>query len=291
MDKNASGGILQPSRSMLNNRWLPKVAWLLTATFSFAQETPSPHFEVASVKPASASGFGPFSGGPGSSDPERVTFGGTTVEVLIQEAYGVQADQISGPDWLRSEWYMVTAKLPPGTTREQYRQMMANLLAERFGLKVHRASKEGAGYNLTVTPGGPKLGSAVESTERFAPFSNRRGDDGKMHATFANTSMAVLANRLGMVLSTGQRFAPGSQPEVVRVIDQTGIAGHFDFKLEFPAPSIPGLPGNGINVDAEDIPGLVNEAMAKQLGLKLIPTKITLDLVIVDHAERVPSAN
>jgi uncharacterized protein (TIGR03435 family) len=277
---------------MLSSAWFANVAWLLAATFSFAQETPYPHFEVASVKPASVSGFGPFSGGPGSSDPERVTFGGTTLEVLIQEAYGVQADQISGPDWLRSEWYTVTAKLPPGTTREQYRQMMANLLAERFGLKVHRASKEVAGYNLTVTPGGPKLGSAVESTERFAPFSNRRGDDGKMHATFANTSMAVLANRLGMVLSTGQRALPGSRPESVRVIDQTGIAGRFDFKFEFTAPSIPGLSfANGTNVGAEDIPGLVNEALAKQLGLKLIPRKITLDLVIVDHAERVPSAN
>jgi len=157
--------------------------------------------------------------------------------------------------------------------------MIASLLAERFGLVVHRASKQVSGFNLTVTPGGPKLGSAVESTERLAPFSQRRGDDDLMHATFANTSMAILANRLGMVLSTGRRVAPGSAPELVRVVDQTGIAGRFDFKLEFPAPSMPGLSGNGIN------------KLKKQLGLKLTPTKIMLDLVIVDHAERVPSAN
>jgi len=94
-----------------------------------------------------------------------------------------------------------------------------------------------------------------------------------------------------MVLSTGQRRVPGSPPEFVRVVDQTGIAERFDFKLEFPAPSIPGLPGNDTSVDPDDIPRLVIEALAKQLGLKLTPTKIDLDLVIVDHAERTPSAN
>jgi uncharacterized protein (TIGR03435 family) len=274
---------------MPNGVWLANMAWLLAAAFSFAQENPAPHFEVASIRPAS--GPGAFSGGPGSSDPERITFGGTTLEILIQNAYGVQPDQISGPDWLRADWYTVTAKLPPGTTLGQERQMIASLLAERFGLVVHRASKQISGFNLTAMPGGPKVGSTVESTERFAPFSERRGDDGLMHATFANTSMATLANRLGMVLSTGQRFASGSRPEPVRVVDQTGLAGRFDFKLEYPAPSLPGRLGNGINVDPDDVRGLIVEALAKQLGLKLTPTKITLEMVIVDHAERVPSAN
>ncbi len=274
---------------MLNSVCVANVAWLLTATFSFGQENPSPHFEVAAIKPAT--GRGPFSGGPGSSDPERITYAGTTLEILIQEAYGVEGDQISGPDWLRTEWFTLTAKLPPGTTREQYRPMMANLLAERFGLVIHHASKEVSGYNLSVMPGGPRLGAPVQLTGQFAPFSSKRGDDGLMHCSFGQTSMPLLANRLDMVLSTGRKFTRGSRPEPVRVIDQTGLAGRFDFKLEFPAPSIPGLPGNAIDVDPEDTPRLIIEAMAKQLGLKLTPTKIVLDLVIVDHADRVPSPN
>ena len=49
----------------------------------------------------------------------------------------------------------MTAKLPPGTTVEQYRQMMANLLAERFGLICHRVTKDFAGYEITVAKGGP----------------------------------------------------------------------------------------------------------------------------------------
>jgi hypothetical protein len=51
--------------------------------------------------------------------PERITYEGTTLEILIQGAYGVQADQISGPGWLRTEWYTLAAKLPPGTTLER----------------------------------------------------------------------------------------------------------------------------------------------------------------------------
>lgn len=280
---------------MRTSVWLASAAWLSTAPFSFGQGNPSPHFEVASVKQATGNKPGLFSGGPGSSDPERVTYDGTTLEVLIQNAYGVMPDQISGPDWLRSERYTVTAKLPPGTTGEQFREMMANLLAERFGLVVHRVPKVVSGYNLEIMPGGPKLGPAVEKTERFAPFSGRRGDDGLMRYTFENTSMATLANRLGSVLATGRPVARGSRPETVRVVDQTGVTGRFDFKLEFPAPSVPGLPGlsstNGANVDPEDVPALVNDALKKQLGLKLTATKISLDMVIVDHAERVPAAN
>jgi uncharacterized protein (TIGR03435 family) len=284
--------ILRERRPMLNTVWFASVAWLLTATISLGQEKQSPHFEVASVRQVTGSRLGSFSGGPGSNDPERITYEAATLEILIQGAYDVLPDQISGPDWLRSDLYAVTAKLPPGTTGDQFREMMANLLAERFGLVVHHVSKEISGYDLVVMPGGPELGAPVEKTERFAPFANRRGEDGLMHCSFGNTSMTTLANRLGMVLRTGQLVAPGSRPELVRVVDQTGVAGRFDFKLEFPAPSLPGLSSaNRANIAPEDVPALVNDALKKQLGLKLTPAKIKLDMVVVDHAERVPSAN
>lgn len=147
------------------------------------------------------------------------------------------------------------------------------------------------GYDLGVMPGGPKLGSPVQQADRPIPFAESRGADGFMHCDFKQTSMALLANRLGLVLLAGQRHIPGRPPDFPRVNDRTGVAGRFNFELDFPAPSIPGLPGNGTSVEPEDIPSLVAEALAKQLGLKLTPAKIALDLVIVDHAERVPSAN
>src|SRR5579863_10342124 len=138
---------------MRNGIWFASVTWLFATSLGFGQVNSSPHFDVASVRvtarplPMSAGGH-PMAmiGGPGTADPGRVNWESTTLEVLIQLAYGgartLTPDQVSGPDWLRTEWYRVAATMPPTTTVEQFRQMMANLLAERFGLVVHHASKE-----------------------------------------------------------------------------------------------------------------------------------------------------
>src|SRR5581483_5212386 len=88
---------------------------LLTRGCSFAQASPPEHFEVASIK-HSAQTMGRFSGGPGSNDPERVTYESASLELLIREAYHLEPYQVSGPSWLRTEFYTVTAKEPPGTT-------------------------------------------------------------------------------------------------------------------------------------------------------------------------------
>ncbi len=89
-------------------------------------------------------------------------------------------------------------------------------------------------------------------------------------------SMLNFANSLGRLLSSGPRG-------LVKVVDQTGLTGEFDFQLRYPAPSL--------TVDPVDVPRLLAEAMLKQLGLKLTPTKVKLDMVVVDRAEKVPSEN
>src|ERR1700749_3010482 len=86
-----------------------------------AQSDVSPHFEVASVKrELEAGGFQRFSGGPGSADPERVTIERAPMQDLIVMAYGVESYQVSGPAWIATERYAVTAKLAKGTTDKQF---------------------------------------------------------------------------------------------------------------------------------------------------------------------------
>jgi uncharacterized protein (TIGR03435 family) len=53
----------------------------------FAQSSPPGHFEVASVKHSAQKEWGRFRGGPGSKDPERVTYESTPLENLIRDAY------------------------------------------------------------------------------------------------------------------------------------------------------------------------------------------------------------
>src|SRR5260370_41465363 len=105
---------------------------LLGCAYCPAQSDQSPHFEVASIKSATRPGI--FSGGPGS---ERATYGGTTLEILIRYAYDLGLGQVAGPSCIYTDWWAVTAKLPPGTTTSHFRQRRADLPAERVWLVSH----------------------------------------------------------------------------------------------------------------------------------------------------------
>jgi len=238
-----------------------------------AQSEPSPHFEVASVKPMGEGRLGSFSGGPGSTDPERITFQATTMENLIRSAYNVLPYQISGPSWLSTERYAVTAKLPPGTSLEQMRQMLANLLAERFGLVFHRVMKDFPGYAITVAKGGPKL-TPTTHDDKFPVFRGASDGHGSMHYELTQTSTALLTNRISMMLRTG----PGSTTEPV--VDRTGITGKFDFTLD-----VSDKPGP----DLEDVATDISDALERQAGLKLERVKVPLPVLMIDHVERVPT--
>jgi uncharacterized protein (TIGR03435 family) len=234
----------------------------------FPQGSFPEHFEVASVKHSEQKGMGRFRG-----DPEHVTYESTTLQLLIRDAYHLEPYQLSGPSWLNTELYTVTAKEPPGTTLEQFRHMLANLLAERFGLVTHRVMKDFAGYEIVVAKGGPKLAAAAPTADKFPAFDGSRDANGLMGYTFRQTSMKLLTNRLEIMM---RMTSP--------VVDHTGIDGKFDFHLDVETPpQSPADPGD--NVDN------ISDAMQNQLGLKLNRVKIPLEVLVVDHAERQPAAN
>jgi uncharacterized protein (TIGR03435 family) len=69
-----------------------------------------------------------------------------------------------------------------------------------------------------------------------------------------------------------------------RVLDKTGLTGKYDFTLEFSLRELAAEPGD------DPLPSLV-DALQQQLGLKLEDKKAPFDLVVVDHAEKVPTEN
>jgi len=129
----------------------------------------APEFEVASVKraevPEGARTHMPpeisdrigMSGGPGSKAPGRIDYTAISFKGLLEKAYDVKRDRISGPAWISSEHYTINAKIPPGTNPEQFRLMLQKLLTERFHMTLHRESKEIPVYRLKVAKNGPKL--------------------------------------------------------------------------------------------------------------------------------------
>ena len=126
----------------------------------------SPTFEVASVKLAEPQPEGMMrvrmSGGPGTPDPGQLTYTNVSLKNVMINAYDVNDYQINGPNWLDRERFDIVAKIPQGTTKEQFRLMLQSLLAERFKLALHHETKELPMYALVLGKGGSKLKEAVE---------------------------------------------------------------------------------------------------------------------------------
>jgi uncharacterized protein (TIGR03435 family) len=223
----------------------------------------TPVFEVASVK-LTQHGRTPDGWSRSSLDvtsPGRVVGVNASMEECIQWAYDVKEYQISGPLWLNADEasYDIEAKAPAGTSHEDLRRMFQNLLSERFHLALHREQRMMPVYNL-VAKDGMKLKPAA-TADGHGGTSSRGG-----HVTGTSVSMADIAYRFSRELN---------RP----VFDQTGVSGKFDFTLDYAR-------------EGHDDPGpSLFTAVQEQLGLKLESVKAPLDVLVIDHADRVPTGN
>ena len=239
-----------------------------------SQAAPPLTFEVASVKRRQ----------PGSSrtgvgtDPGRLTIRNATLKFCIGWAYGFKDYQISGPGWLDSEHFDIVAKPERGALEDRLRLMLQALLMDRFKLALHRETKELPVYALTLINEGAKI-HAVK-----ADGKSRTGG-GRGHLTGQKISMPELADLLTLV---GQR-------ELGRpVIDKTGLTGVFDIALSW-TPENP-RPAGGNDPEArattENAPSPdIFRALQQQLGLRLESHKGPVEILVIDHAERVPTEN
>jgi uncharacterized protein (TIGR03435 family) len=100
-------------------------------------------------------------GGPGTRFPELYGTN-SAIRWLVARAWGlIDSDkQVSGPSWIDGKQFAVDAKVPPGTSKEQFQKMLQKMLAERFGLIVHHEIVTLTVFNLTIAKNGPKLQSA-----------------------------------------------------------------------------------------------------------------------------------
>ena len=121
-----------------------------TALFLFSAalwaQTNSPQFEVATIKMAptpDGRGYSVSSrGGPGTQDPGLFSCHNWSASSFVSNAFDLARYELSAPDWMESVRFDMSAKIPEGTTKEQFRLMMQNFLAERFKLAYHREKKE-----------------------------------------------------------------------------------------------------------------------------------------------------
>jgi|HubBroStandDraft_5_1064220.scaffolds.fasta_scaffold716049_1 uncharacterized protein (TIGR03435 family) len=60
-----------------------------------------------------------MNGGPGTTDPERLTYEWCFLSTILQNLFGTSLDHIKNrPDWIGMDRFDIAAKVPPAT-REQ----------------------------------------------------------------------------------------------------------------------------------------------------------------------------
>ena len=189
--------------------------------------------------------------------------------------------------------------------------MVQSLLAERFQLAGHLATKEAAVFNLTLAKSGtlgPKLrphaegppcdasafdastsagvvsDDAAASPQNFPPmcdsfFTIRKSGGALILAGYRNATMDMLAASVTEAVGQGRP-----------VIDKTGLSGRFDFTMEL-APQTNGAPPSDAPTTASEPLGPTSlQARRGQLGLKLESATGPVRILVIDRVER-PSEN
>ena len=119
-----------------------------------------------------------------------------------------------------------------------------------------------------VARGGPKVTAARDGEEHQDTF--------RMNATELSGQGITMANLA--------RFAGGKLGLVA--VDETGLKGAYDIKAEWRVQSDQSTGAPLGDNPRDDLRFAVSAAMQDQLGVKLIPKKITVKMIVIDHAEK-----
>ena len=266
-------------------------AVLALAVAVFAQ-APTPAFEVTSVKPSPP---GATFTRPGSPDPGgRWLARNATLEMILQRAYPDYSQPgliVGGPRWVKERTFDIDARAAGNPSREQYQQMVRQLLADRFLLRGRTESRPIDVYALVIAREDGRLGPRLEpaSPECVAAVEARRAQVksgigiGSMMAPCGTTregpGRVSGARQISSFLASLQIWMDR------RIVDRTGLTGLYDMELEFDFLSLR-------SVDTGPDPDRITifTALEEQLGLKLEPRRETTDVLVIDSVE-MPSPN
>ena len=267
-----------------------------------AQTPSSPRFDVASVKPnaTDAPPTSRFPLGPGDAYLAGTLFAATNQPLInyMRFAFGrSQGELLRLPAWIYDERYDIQGRATGSPTKDDMRAMVRTLLAERFKLAWHFEPREEAVLELLLAkPGelGPQLvrHGADQPCEQKSTITGDRtfdaipcGSAGLVSATMPGR--ARLAGRAEPIARLAAVLSNNGFAGIDRVVvDHTGLAGDFDFVVEWAVPP---------NADpqarvSDDAGPPLDLALRRQLGLVMRPARAPVETLVIDHIER-PSGN
>jgi uncharacterized protein (TIGR03435 family) len=273
----------------------------------FAQSKPErPEFEVVSVKPSPSQVVNTASVGI-HMDGAQVRVNYLTMKDYLRIAYRLRGLQINGPDWISTEHFDISAKMPPGAKGDQIPEMLQAVLEDRFRIKVHRETKEYPVYGLLVGKAGLKLQplpAEPEMEERRSFDATATGGPQGVSVNYGHGASFTLADNKFVIkkltleefASTLSRFADRT------VVDMTNTPGRFDFTVEmtpedYRAMLIRSAINAGVALPPQAlqlIEGVSGESLVmalEKVGLKVESRKAPLDVLVVDSGSKTPTEN
>jgi bla regulator protein blaR1 len=260
---------------------------------------PLPAFEVATIKPNDPK-VGFMVDNSGANQTIHTAGNGRWLVAQAFQAHFPAQQVIGLPPWAEAEkgtyWYRIEAKIPDDVfaqmqtlgADERHRQialMMQSLLADRFKLKVHFETRELPVYDLVVAKGGPKL-----------PPPNVPISPDKLSASNTGGGMVVDPRhgiRARSVTLDGMLSTPWYSLDGRPIVNKTGLTGTYNLTLNY----FPDLPRPGGAPPASDSPvpnadadRSIFSVLEDDLGLKLVPSKGPVEVIVIDHIEP-PSEN
>jgi uncharacterized protein (TIGR03435 family) len=280
----------------------------LISCATFAQTPARLAFEVASIRPSAALVDAPINTGL-HIDGAQVRVTNVSLKNLIAIAYRLKTNQITGPDWISSVRFDLSATIPSGA-EAQVPEMLTALLVDRFQLQAHAAKKEFPAYALVIGNAPLKL---IES----APQSD---DDPADPKASANVSATAYGTGLNVNLGNGSTwsFVPshfeGKRLTMAQfvgnlerfsdrfIVDLTDLKGVYDLRMDVsPDDYSPlmiraavnagyNMPPQAMRALDNSSPSVLGDAVAT-IGLKLEKRKLPINILAVDDALRTPTEN
>jgi len=275
-------------------------------------------FEVASVKQGAPLSGRPDlyimkGGGIETNDPGQFTATAAPLLSLILRAYELIPSQVASSRSLETDRYDIVAKVPPGVTVAQVSVMLRNLLVERIGLVIHHERRQGPIYEMVVAKGGLKMKQAEPASAGSGTGDSPFAPGGGLPAGISmdkDDTLRLASGRPIRVLyaidASTMRMTARMQgvPDLIRIVerqagrtvrDKTGLSGKYDFDFTFTRAAGPAADSDvsptGPVGTASDPGGDFFAAIQSQLGLKLVPKKGPVDVLVVDKWNKVPAGN
>lgn len=278
------------------------LAVLLIAPVIYPQSTdPRPKFDAASIK--LNLNCGERRGRGGGVSPGGYATTCVPIRNLIRLAYGPpahsfyrQTDLLGGAAWLDTDVYDIVARATNIGTIDRFHAMLQRLLEDRCNLKIHTETKEVPAYMLTVAKGGPKIQPPKPGSCRPGVIENRNilppqpvTDEPALLACGWTSTTIQGGNfiKTGLGVTMDQIAATILDRLDRLVVNRTRVAGRFDVHLEY-APETTPEQSDGL-APAPAGPSVFS-AVQQQLGLKLLPGKGSVEVLVIDHIEK-PSDN